>query len=91
MASQITCITKPDRLSDHEAISNVGGIRGNGSRFHISRSDCSIDIHYRTESYFVQVGADRVVVLSYQHSGKWYIRTLPDDTQRDILLSLPEC
>lgn len=44
MASQITCITKPDRYNDHEAITNVGGVRSNGVNFLITREQCADDI-----------------------------------------------
>ncbi len=95
MASQITCITKPDRQSTHEAITHVGGRRGNGVgiSFFITREQCADDIRFRSEDYFVHVGGYQVSVEAYQlrTSGPWFIRTYPDATKRDNLLSLPEC
>jgi len=91
MASQITCITKPDAHSSHEAITNVGGIRASGTRFYITREQCASDIRFGRESYFVRVGTDQVAVTAYERNGTWYIRTKPDHTQKDNLLNLPKC
>lgn len=93
MASQITCITKPDRSNDHEAITDVGGVRANGTTFNITRETCAADIRSRRESYFVHVGQYKIDVEAYQRvgNGPWFIRTRPDSTKKDNLLSLPEC
>ena len=93
MPSQITCITKPDRYNDHEAITNVGGRRSNGSGFYITREQCADDIRFSREQYFVHVGRDTVAVEAYQrtYGGPWFIRTKPDATRKDNLLSLDEC
>jgi len=93
MASQITCITKPDRENTHEAITAVGGVRANGAHFYISRQDCADDIRFNRDSYFVQVGRYKVGVTAYQRpgGGPWFIKTEPDETKKDNLLSLPGC
>jgi len=95
MASQITCVTKPDRYSTHEAITYVGGRRANGIGvpFYITREQCADDIRYRREDYFVHVGGNTIGVEAYQlkTSGPWFIKTYPDATKKDNLLSLPEC
>jgi hypothetical protein len=92
MASQITCITKPDRYSTHEAITHVGGVRG-GVKFYTPREQCADDIRLRRETYFVHVGGYQVNVEAYQlhTSGPWFIKMYPDATKKDNLLSLPEC
>jgi hypothetical protein len=93
MASQITCITKPDRYSDHEAITRVGGLTANGTAFNITREQCADDIPLKHESYFVQVGSDKVGVFAYRRAvgGPWFIKTTPDATEKDNLLSLRDC
>jgi hypothetical protein len=93
MASQILCITKPDRYSDHEAITHVGGKRSNGrgAEFYITRRVCADDIRFNRESYFVHVRGYTVQVEAYEKGGEWFIRTKPDDTRKDNLLSLPQC
>jgi hypothetical protein len=91
MASQITCITKPDPQSTHEAITHVGGKRSSGTTFRITRLQCADDIDSRRDTYFVQVGRDHSWVTTYERNGVKFIRTEPDSTKRDNLLSLPQC
>jgi len=91
MASQITCITKPDPYSTREAITHVGGIKGTGDRFYISRRQCANDIRSGREPYYVHVSLYKTNVEAYQRNGVWYIRTKPDSTRKDNLLSLPQC
>jgi hypothetical protein len=91
MAKQITCITKPHPQSDHEAITHVGGLAGGSNRFYIPRTQCAMDINAGRESYFVHVGQYQIGVEAYQKNGNWYIRTKPDATKKDNLLSLPQC
>ena len=87
MARQITCILTTSR-EHHEHIVRVGGSWGN-----ISREDCANDIRSRRETYFTMGGGMRAEVEAYQlkTSGPWYIRTVPDATRKDNLLSLPDC
>lgn len=91
MPSQITCITKPDRENTHEAIQYVGGIRGSGSQFYISRRECADDIDSGRDSYFVHVGLYKTNVTTYQRNGEKFIRTNADATTTDNLLSLKSC
>ena len=93
MASQITCITKPDQENTREAITAVGGMRAHGVSFYISRQDCADDIRFNRETYFVQVGRYRIDVTAYQRpgGGVWFIKTEPDGTKADNLLSLMAC
>ena len=91
MSNRITCITKPDRYSDHEAIQRVGGVQSNGTRFNISREEC-YDYIKRGYAFHVVVGRYDVPVEAYQRNGVGkYIKTKPDNTMRDNLLSLDEC
>lgn len=90
MASQITCIIKPI-WGDHHAIEYVGGYRMSGLPFRITRTECSMDIILGRDSYFVQVGTARANVEGYVMNGGYYIRTYPDHTLKDNLLSLPPC
>jgi hypothetical protein len=83
---QITCITKPDAESSHEAITHVGG-----AGFYITRKQCADDIDGGVNSYFVKVGSDEADVTTYVREGVKYIRTKPDSTKRDNLLSLSKC
>lgn len=86
MPLQITCITKPNAHSTHEAITHVGG-----SGFYITREKCADDIDNRRQSYFVHVGLYKTDVTTYTKNGVKYIKTKADSTQKDNLLSLPQC
>lgn len=91
MTNQITCITKPNRDSSHEAIQFVGGVNGEGGRFKISREQC-YDYIKQGYTFFVKVDNSRINVEAYQRSGQGkYIKTYPDATKKDNLLSLPPC
>jgi hypothetical protein len=91
MPSRITCITKPHPQSPLEHITNVGGTRASGTSFYITREECARDIDNRREPYYVQVGRDTVAVETYTMHGQRFIKTKPDQTQKDNLLSLPPC
>ena len=91
MASRITCITKPDAQDHHEAITAVGGTRASGAQFNISRTTCADDIRLSRDTYYVKVGNDEAKVEAYVRDGTWYIKTYPDKTKKDNLLSLRKC
>jgi hypothetical protein len=88
---QITCITKPDRDSPLEHITAVGG---NPSwtllvETVIQRIESKGPDH---EDFFVHVGRDEANVIVVSPIGRRkYIKTVPDATQKDNLLSLPPC
>lgn len=91
MAHQIKCITKPERENHHEAITDVGGVsHGGPTTFYITRKQCVEYIH-KGESFFVRVGNDQIAVEAYQRNNNWFIKTKPDATTKDNLLSLPRC
>jgi hypothetical protein len=91
MSHQITCITKPDRESSHEATQRVGGLHQNGTPFNITREEC-YDYIKSGHSFHVKVGRNDVTVIAYERNGVGkYIRTTPDATRRDNLLSLQSC
>ena len=86
MAREITCILTASR-QHHEHITRVGG-PGYAT---ISREQCADDIRFGRETYFTRGGGMRAEVEAYQNRGIWYIRTTPDATRKDNLLSLPDC
>ena len=92
MTDRITCITKPAESPDHhEAITAVGGTRASNVTFNISRTTCADDIRSKRASYYVKVGSNEIGVTAYERNGTWYIKTEPDNTKKDNLLSLPRC
>ena len=66
-------------------------MRADGEQFNITREECAADILDQKAAYEVVVGNVRTVVEAYERNGQKYIRTKPDRTDLDNLLSLPEC
>lgn len=90
---QITCINKPDRNSPVEHITHVGGF--GTSPWKLTVEDVIRRIESRGpdhEDFFVRVGnAEADVIVVSPPGRRKHIRTTPDSTQRDNLLSLSEC
>jgi hypothetical protein len=90
---QIKCVTKPDRASTTEHITRVGGV-GTAPwslpvETVIQRIESRGSDH---EDYYVQVGNAQADVIVMSPPGRRkYIRTEPDQTKVDNLLSLPPC
>lgn len=91
---QITCINKPDRDSPVEHITHVGGL--GTSQWKLTVEDVMRRIEARGadhEDFFVSVNGavSDVIVVAASVMRRKHIRTKPDSTQRDNLLSLREC
>lgn len=87
---RITCINKPNRDSPVEHITHVGGF--GTSPWKLPVEDVIRRIESGAEAFFVHVGLyeSDVEVVSPPGRRK-YIKTRPDATKKDNLLSLPEC
>jgi Protein of unknown function (DUF3892) len=90
---QITCITKPDRESRVEHITEVGGYGSNPWKLTVEEVIRRIESRGSDhEDFFVHVGLYETNVIVMSPSGRRkYIRTEPDVTKTDNLLSLPPC
>jgi hypothetical protein len=85
---QITAIRKPDRNSTHEHITHVkydGRVQTREYVISLMRA--------RTDSFYVRAGIDLawVEIVNPGFPRAPYIKTVPDRTGKDNLLSLPEC
>lgn len=84
---RITCIKKPHPDSPFEHITDVGGVG-----WTLSVPDVIKRIDTGFEQFFVNVGQTEVNVETVHPLGyRPYIKTLPDWTKKDNLLSLPPC
>jgi Protein of unknown function (DUF3892) len=83
---QIACINKKDRYSASERITHVGGTWGK-----IPESEAINHIRLGIYTYHVKVGGVDVPVEVDYREGVPYLKTKPDWTKRNNLLSLPEC
>lgn len=92
MSIQIQCVNKSDRPNPHERILRVGGINGDGTRWHLPQSDAIAGIESGKYTFYVQRGGSVVrVVVAVSRFGNKYLKTEADGEQPDNLLSLPEC
>jgi hypothetical protein len=91
MSNRITHIRKPNVNSSVDHITHVKGINGEGGAFELTVSEVIEYLRTGNYNFYVQVGT-RQVTVTYQKSaaGNEYIKTEPDSTTKDNLLSLPQ-
>jgi hypothetical protein len=89
--NQVTCITKPHHMSPLEHITHVGGLNQNGGSWYYTREEVADMIDSGQYQFHVIVGRYNVPVTTYVRNGVKFLRTVPDQTTRDNLLSLNEC
>lgn len=87
---QVTCITKPNVLSSHEHITQIGG-----AGWKWNREDVIKSIEAKTNTFYVidpATGKRAYVGVFRPADGRQpYIRTYADGVWTDNLLSLPQC
>jgi Protein of unknown function (DUF3892) len=88
---EIKCINKPDRNSQVDSITHVGGVNSNGTRWKQTTALTIKEIEDKTAEFFVRVNNNTVAVFVVTGKFGKYLRTEPDHTKMDNLLSLPEC
>jgi hypothetical protein len=87
---QIACVSKPGRQSPVEHITHLGGY--GAGEWKLPVEEVIRRIEMRIEGFFVRVGANEVDVFVVSPIGRRkHIRTNPDLTKLDDLLSLPDC
>ena len=85
-AYRITCVTKDDKKGKgYETITAVGGL---GWKKTVPQV---ISALRAGDTFFVEVGSNRVGVIGYPKNNPTFIRTDPDGTKDDNLLSLKAC
>jgi len=87
---QITCINKQDRQNPYERIISVGGVSA-GERWKYTQADAVTYTERGVYSFYVSIGKFTIDVIVATHMGHKYLKTQPDATGKDNLLSLPEC
>lgn len=89
---QIMCINKIPRLDPNESITHVGGVNSDGTRWRLSLQDVISYIELGRYEFYVHVdGKAARVIVATSSAGNKYLKTEPDSTTRNNLLSLPEC
>lgn len=92
MASyQVFCITQPNVDSTHEHITHIG-YYDDRTKVIIPVRTAIKRIDANPSEFYVQVGKERAYVTVVRtKDGEPYIKTVPDRTKRDNLLSLEQC
>ena len=91
---QIKCINQPNRDSSVEHITHVGGYGQSQWKLTVEEVIRRIKSNGADhEDFYVKVGGEEsdVIVVTPTDGRREHIRTTPDRTLRDNLLSLPEC
>ena len=88
---EVKYINRSDRQSAYERIKNIGGKLGSHVWKHTQ--EFAIDwIEAGTFFYFVNRDGHEVdVIIATSADGRKYLKTVADEEQPNILLSLPEC
>ncbi len=85
MPTRITCIIP----NQDEPEARVAGV---GARFGWTEWEAQIIGEIEDgANYYVEVDDQRVEIVVAQHDGRKYLRTDPNKTATNILLSLPHC
>lgn len=83
---QIVCINKPNRDSQHEAITHLGSSTQKWTRQQIISW-----IEAREHTFYTLVGGKRADIGVFPGPNGKYLRTYADNQWNNNLLSLPEC
>jgi hypothetical protein len=89
---EVTCITKPDRTSQHEHITHIGNVAGN---WKVTRESAIQRIDSKEESFFTtdKSTGTKILVGVVRGDGNKapYLRTYADGKWNDNLLAQLEC
>lgn len=92
MEVKISCINKNDRNNPYEAITHVGGLNPDGTKWRLSRQETIQSIYDDKYNFYVEVNNDRVeVIVAVSPYGHKYLKTVADGDKPNNLLSLDEC
>ena len=84
--ARVTCITKPDRYSQHEGITHLGGQGWQWTRQAVIDS-----IEAKTNTFYTLVDGKRAEIGVVNGPAGKFLRTYADGAWSDNLLALPEC
>jgi len=89
---EVTCITKPDRLSPHEHITHIGNVVG---QWRLTRESAIQRIEGKQEAFYTvdRTTGNKVYIAVVRGDGNKapYLRTRADGKWKDNLLALADC
>ena len=86
---QVTCVTKPDRYSEHEHITRLGGPAGGG--WTLTTQDVISLIKRGTDTFYTWDGKKRADIAVNSRNGREYVQTYADRDWTNNLLALDAC
>lgn len=90
--AQITCINKIPRDDPNESITHVGGTNNDGTSWKLDLATAIRYIESGEWGFYVSVKGKSVwVVVAISRAGNKYLKTEPDNSTSNNLLSLLEC
>jgi hypothetical protein len=87
---EITCTNKTNNENLYEQISDVG-VTINGKTVILPLKDAVQAVDNGQYTFFVNMGGVQVDVEVDEREGHRYLRTIPDSTRKNNLLSLKPC
>jgi hypothetical protein len=92
MAVRISCINKDPRYDPHHAITHVGGVNSDSTRWRLTLAEAINAIETGKHSFYVSVNNDPVrVIVAVSPHGHKFLKTVADGDHPNNLLSLSEC
>ncbi len=88
---QVTCITKPDRMSRHEHITHIGNL---ANQWRLTREEAIRRIDARQENFYTidRTSGAKMYIGVVREAGKVpFLRTHADGKWNDNLLAQSEC
>ncbi len=86
---QVSCIVKPNRSSQHDGITHIGGLAGGGWKWTVKQAIDSINA--ATNTFHTMVNGKRAEIAVVNGPSGPYLRTHADGQWNDNLLALPGC
>lgn len=90
---RIKCINKDDRNNPYEAITHIGGVNPDGTKWKLTQKEAIASIKNGKYDFYVEnPTGDKVnVIVAISQYGNEYLKTESDGDSPNNLLSLPEC
>ena len=82
----VTCVNKPDRNSQHEHITHLGG-----RTWRWTVQDVIASIESGSNTFYTDNGGKRADVLVRERNGRKYVQTQADGVWTNNLLALDTC
>lgn len=89
---RIDCVHKPNRMSPHEHITDVGGPKPDGGRWQDTVENVVRFIEKKQHRFYTQEGHSTAwVAVRTSPTGRKFLQTHADGIWNDNLLALKEC